>query len=119
MNKKYRHVFRRGAEFTFRLTLAGQPFLPDETWPTEDEAGFAADCFKLFLLRQFKLPAALLQPSLPNPLFVSMLYEAAVDSHNLQDLFYILSPSSKEWIQAGEGEALKERVEAVKGFSSL
>lgn len=119
MTKKFKNVFARGREFTFRLTLAGQAFIPDETFPDEEQAGFAADCFKLFLLRQFKLPATWLRPSMPHCHFVEMLREAGVDSHNLQDLFYILPQSCKEWIQAGEGEALKERIEAVKGFSNL
>lgn len=119
MTKKYKNVFPRGRDFTFRLTLAGQAFAPEEAWATEEDAAFAADCFKLFLLRHFKLPATWLRPSMPHSLFVAMLYDAAVDSHNLKDLFYILPQSCKEWIEAGEGEALKERISAVKGFSNL
>lgn len=117
--KNFKNVVSRGQEFTFRLTLAGHPFVPEETWPVEEDAAFAADCFKLFLLRHFKLPATWLRPSMPHCLFVQMLFDAAVDSHNLKDLFYILPPSCKAWIEAGEGEALKERIAAVKGFSNL
>lgn len=113
---KFKQVFPAGAgAFTFRLTLpGGLKFQAEESWDRREDAAFAVDTLKFYVSKKFGLRGSSLLPSLPLAVFFSMLRDCGAHRDNLDEVKYILSHSTKEWLLNGGHETLTEYSNELK-----
>lgn len=106
--KMYRHVYRMGAGFVFRLSLPGHRFVSTEIFETEELGAFYADVFKLYLSSTYRLTGATFTRSLAPSRFREILAEAG----GPEALSGLLLASCREYLQLGGDETLRAYVAA-------
>lgn len=106
--KLYRQTYKTETGYTFRISLPGHKFTCLETFDTQEDASFAADLFKLLLVKRYRLNGNTMWPSLPAEVFSRLLAETGIDKSSTDDLFSALSASCKDYLLDGGHETLSE-----------
>lgn len=98
--KQFKHVYRMGKGFVFRLALPNCRFVSAEVYDTEDDAAFYADVFKLHLATTYHLTGSTMDRSLPPKSFSNFLAFHGGDAYSL------LPSSCHEYLMHGGHEFL-------------
>lgn len=93
------HVFHYGKQkFDFRLSIIGMRFRSLETWHSPRDAGFWADCLKLYLREKFHVLGARTAPTLDPAVFTAHAESIGVHLADLSQLRDALPPSSRDFL---------------------
>lgn len=107
--KEFKHVYRMGRGYIFRLSLPGHRFVSREVQATAEDAAFYCDVFKSYLSSTYRLTGSTLTRSLAPSRFSTILSEAGVEPGDVSPL---LPPSCREYLELVGHEAISSYVAA-------
>lgn len=106
--KLFKHTIKTGFGYAFRISLPGHKFTCLETFEAEEDAAFAADVFKLVLVRKYGLTGNTMWRSLSPVVFSRLLGEVGIDEAKIDDLYFALPASCKDYLLDGGNQMLLE-----------
>lgn len=112
MQKLYKHVHQAPTGYFFRLTLPVAKVTAEERWADPQDAAFACDVFKLYLVKKYQLAGNTMWPSLPPVVFTAMLNDLGADRTSTDSLFDALSQSCRDFLLNSGTEELEQYVSA-------